>query len=90
MSTITQLLADGADPKLVVCPQPALQIAILASSSELVRLLIRNGADVNATYIHVSIRPQLYYAKIFVRPPRGNRLAIMLSRTLMVNLNYIY
>ncbi|XP_026319673.1 ankyrin repeat and MYND domain-containing protein 1-like isoform X2 [Hyposmocoma kahamanoa] len=50
MLTIIQLLDDGADPNLVVCPQPALYMAILSSSSQLVQLLIRNGADINTTY----------------------------------------
>lgn len=55
MATIIQLLVDGADPKLVVCPQPALYMAIMSSSSELVRHLIRSGADINAKYLDVSL-----------------------------------
>lgn len=58
MSTIIQLLADGADPNLVVCPQPALYMAILSSSSELVRHLIRSGGDINVKYFDVSLNGQ--------------------------------
>lgn len=55
MLTIIQLLIDGADPKLVVCPQPALYMAIQSGSPELVRHLVRAGADINAKYPFVSL-----------------------------------
>ncbi|XP_059051099.1 ankyrin repeat and MYND domain-containing protein 1-like [Achroia grisella] len=47
MSTILQLLSDGANPKLVKCPQSALLIATVAGSADLVRHLVHYGADVN-------------------------------------------
>ncbi|XP_072937670.1 ankyrin repeat and MYND domain-containing protein 1-like [Epargyreus clarus] len=50
MATIFQLLCDGADPKLVKCPQPALFIAIISGSSEAVTHLICYGADINEVY----------------------------------------
>ncbi|OWR45473.1 ankyrin repeat and MYND domain-containing protein 1 [Danaus plexippus plexippus] len=55
MQTITQLLADGADPKLVKCPQPALFIAVMSNSSDLIRSLMKSGADINEIY------PQVYH-----------------------------
>lgn len=54
MLTILQLLSDGADPRLVRCPQPALFIATISGCSELVRGLIQYGADVNETYPQVN------------------------------------
>ncbi|CAG9581752.1 unnamed protein product [Danaus chrysippus] len=53
MQTITQLLEDGADPKLVQCPQPALFIAVMSNSSDLIRSLINSGADINEMYPRV-------------------------------------
>ncbi|XP_031768884.2 ankyrin repeat and MYND domain-containing protein 1-like [Galleria mellonella] len=47
MSTILQLLSDGANPKLIKCPQSALFIAAVADSSDLVRHLVNYGADIN-------------------------------------------
>ncbi|XP_075984955.1 ankyrin repeat and MYND domain-containing protein 1-like [Anticarsia gemmatalis] len=50
MSTIKQLLSDGADPRKVCCPQSALLTAIACYSSDLIRELIEHGADINETY----------------------------------------
>ncbi|KAJ0182318.1 hypothetical protein K1T71_001687 [Dendrolimus kikuchii] len=61
MLTILQLLTDGANPRLVRCPQPAILIATVAGSSDLVRHLVNFGAEVNETY------PQIYnYAALDV------------------------
>lgn len=54
MLTILQLLKDGANPRLVKCPQPAILIAIIAGSSDLVRHLVHFGADVNEVYSQVT------------------------------------
>ncbi|XP_050554882.1 ankyrin repeat and MYND domain-containing protein 1 isoform X1 [Spodoptera frugiperda] len=54
MATITLLLTDGADPRNIRCPQPPLFIAAVASSPDLVRELVKHGADVNEVY------PQVY------------------------------
>lgn len=53
MSTILQLLSDGADPCLVRCPQPALLIAIVSGCPDLVRHLVNFGSDVNEVYPQV-------------------------------------
>ncbi|XP_063357903.1 ankyrin repeat and MYND domain-containing protein 1-like [Cydia amplana] len=48
--TIFTLLESGAKPSLVRCPQPALVMAILSGSPDLVDGLIHYGADVNEVY----------------------------------------
>ncbi|XP_063824292.1 ankyrin repeat and MYND domain-containing protein 1-like [Ostrinia nubilalis] len=48
--TIIQLLEDGANPNLVRCPKPALFLAIIAGSPELVKHLVDHGADINEVY----------------------------------------
>ncbi|XP_063549084.1 ankyrin repeat and MYND domain-containing protein 1-like [Cydia strobilella] len=48
--TILTLLENGAKPSLVRCPQPALVMAILSGSPDLVDRLIHYGADVNEVY----------------------------------------
>ncbi|XP_061709360.1 uncharacterized protein LOC133519338 isoform X2 [Cydia pomonella] len=48
--TILTLLENGAKPSLVRCPQPALVMAILSGSPDLVAQLIHYGADVNEVY----------------------------------------
>ncbi|CAD0195135.1 unnamed protein product [Chrysodeixis includens] len=50
MLTILQLLEDGADPRKVRCPHPPLLIAAIAGCADLVRQLVRHGADVNEVY----------------------------------------
>ncbi|CAH2102169.1 unnamed protein product [Euphydryas editha] len=50
MSTILQLLSDGADPKSVRCPHSALFIALTSNCPNLVRHLIHNGAYIHETY----------------------------------------
>ncbi|KAJ8735807.1 hypothetical protein PYW07_007427 [Mythimna separata] len=54
MSTILQLLSEGADPRKARCPQPPLFMAAVSESAELVRQLIKHGADVHEVY------PQTY------------------------------
>lgn len=56
--TILQLLADGADPKLARCPQPALFMAIVAGCPELLRYLVDHGADINEVYEEVNLKCQ--------------------------------
>ncbi|CAK1602366.1 unnamed protein product [Parnassius mnemosyne] len=53
MLTIIQLLSDGADPRLVRCPQPALFMAIASGCSNLVQKIIDHGVNVNEIYFHV-------------------------------------
>ncbi|XP_013176564.1 PREDICTED: ankyrin repeat and MYND domain-containing protein 1-like [Papilio xuthus] len=53
LSTIVQLLSDGADPNLIKCPQPALFMAVASGSSVLVQHLIDHGANINECYSHV-------------------------------------
>ncbi|XP_047520448.1 ankyrin repeat and MYND domain-containing protein 1-like [Pieris napi] len=48
--TILELLANGAKPTLVCCPQPALVIAISCNSPDLIKHLVQYGADVNELY----------------------------------------
>ncbi|XP_030022131.2 ankyrin repeat and MYND domain-containing protein 1 isoform X2 [Manduca sexta] len=50
MLTILQLLSDGADPRLVRCPQPALFIATVSGNADLIRHLVSYGANVNEMY----------------------------------------
>ncbi|KAH9628377.1 hypothetical protein HF086_015907 [Spodoptera exigua] len=50
MATITLLLADGADPRLIRCPQPPLFMAVVAGCPDLIRVLVKYGADVNEIY----------------------------------------
>ncbi|XP_026739317.1 ankyrin repeat and MYND domain-containing protein 1-like [Trichoplusia ni] len=50
MLTILQLLEDGADPRKVKCPQPPLLIATVAGCADLIRELVRHGADVNEAF----------------------------------------
>ncbi|CAH1639917.1 unnamed protein product [Spodoptera littoralis] len=54
MATITLLLADGADPRIIRCPQPPLFMAAVAGCPDLVQDLVKHGADVNEVY------PQAY------------------------------
>ncbi|XP_046974628.1 uncharacterized protein LOC124540866 [Vanessa cardui] len=53
MLTILQLLSDGADPKSVQFPQPALFIAVTSNCPDLLRHLIQYGAKVNESYPQV-------------------------------------
>ncbi|XP_045775654.1 ankyrin repeat and MYND domain-containing protein 1-like isoform X2 [Maniola jurtina] len=53
MCTILQLLSDGADPTLVRCPQPALLMAVMSNSPDLIRHLVRYGANINENYHQV-------------------------------------
>lgn len=53
MTTIKQLLTDGANPKLVQCPQSALLIAVMSNSPGLVRYLVDCGANINENYHQV-------------------------------------
>ncbi|XP_038207712.1 ankyrin repeat and MYND domain-containing protein 1-like [Zerene cesonia] len=48
--TILELLRKGAKPQLVRCPQPALVIAISSNCSDLIKHLVKYGADVNEIY----------------------------------------
>ncbi|XP_047018886.1 ankyrin repeat and MYND domain-containing protein 1-like [Helicoverpa zea] len=50
MGTILQLLHEGADPRKVTCPQPALVIAAVSGSADLVRHLMNHGADPDEEY----------------------------------------
>ncbi|XP_052737957.1 uncharacterized protein LOC112055874 [Bicyclus anynana] len=50
MSTILQLLSDGANPKLVRCPHPALLLAVMSNSPDLIRHLVHYGANINEIY----------------------------------------
>lgn len=54
MLTILQLLADGADPRSVRCPHPALLIAATCNSPQLIQHLVNYGANINETYDQVS------------------------------------
>ncbi|XP_039756029.1 ankyrin repeat and MYND domain-containing protein 1-like [Pararge aegeria] len=53
MSTILQLLSDGANPRLVRCPQPALLMAVMSNSPDLIRHLVHYGADINEKFHQV-------------------------------------
>lgn len=53
-ATINQLLLDGADPRRVRCPQPALFMAIVAHAPNLIETLVKYGANVNEVYPQVS------------------------------------
>lgn len=55
LTTIEGLLHDGADPRRVNCPQPALAIAVAAQCPEVVRLMIKYGADAKEEYPQVGI-----------------------------------
>ncbi|XP_049878715.1 ankyrin repeat and MYND domain-containing protein 1-like [Pectinophora gossypiella] len=48
--TVLQLLADGADPKMVRCPQPAILLAMKSGSTELVQHIVAHGADINEKF----------------------------------------
>ncbi|CAH0690527.1 unnamed protein product [Chilo suppressalis] len=50
MLTILQLLTDGANPKLVRCPQTALFTAIISECPNLIENLTKYGADINEVY----------------------------------------
>lgn len=54
MSTILQLLSDGADPKSVRCPHSALFIAVTSKCPTIVRHLVYSGANVHETYPQVN------------------------------------
>ena len=54
MLTILQLLAEGADPRKVRCPQPPLLIAAAAGSADLIRQLVKHGADIHEVYPQVT------------------------------------
>ncbi|XP_047545055.1 ankyrin repeat and MYND domain-containing protein 1-like [Vanessa atalanta] len=53
MFTILQLLSDGADPKSVQFPQPALFIAVTSNCPDLLRRLVQYGANINESYPQV-------------------------------------
>ncbi|CAG9796369.1 unnamed protein product [Diatraea saccharalis] len=50
MLTILQLLADGANPKLVTCPHSAIFTAIMSGCPNLIEHLVNYGADINELY----------------------------------------
>lgn len=50
MTTLKQLLTDGANPKLVQCPQSAPLIAVMSNSPDLVRYLVDCGANINENH----------------------------------------
>ncbi|CAH0727561.1 unnamed protein product, partial [Brenthis ino] len=59
MLTILELLSNGANPRLVRCPQPAMMIAATSSNPELIRHLVHYGANVNEIY-HQVLGFQIY------------------------------
>lgn len=63
LTTVVQLLSDGADPRLIRCPQPALFMAVASGSSVLVQHLIDHGANANECYSHVN---HIYYFTSFL------------------------
>ncbi|XP_034836210.1 ankyrin repeat and MYND domain-containing protein 1-like [Maniola hyperantus] len=65
MCTNLQLLSDGADPKLVRWPQPAILMAVMSNSPDLIRHLVRCGANINENYQQV-----LYYTPLDIAVSR--------------------
>ncbi|KAI5645023.1 hypothetical protein NE865_02997 [Phthorimaea operculella] len=48
--TIKQLLADGADPTLVKCPQPAILLAVTSGCLDLVKHMVSYGVNIDEKF----------------------------------------